>query len=58
MDERGNGKLIMQMGLGLVGAAHANGSVATLRQATPIAKLIEEPEVVVVPAGSPYYTLD
>ncbi len=58
VDERGNGKLIMQMGLGLVGVAHANGSAATLRQTTPIAKLIEEPEVVVVPAGSPYYTLD
>lgn len=58
VNERGNGDLLMQMGLGLVGAVHANKSRATLAQITPIARLIEEPEVIVVPARSPYQTLD
>jgi len=58
VNESGNGKLIMQMGLGVVGAAYTNNSEAGLQDATPIAKLIEEPEAVVVPAASPYQTLD
>src|SRR3712207_4085320 len=48
----------MQMGLGVVGAAYTNNSEATLQDTTPIAKLIEEPEAVVVPAASPYQNLD
>ena len=58
VNESGNGKLLMQMGLGVVGAAYTNNSEATLQDTTPIAKLIEEPEAVVVPAASPYQTLD
>jgi putative tricarboxylic transport membrane protein len=58
VNEQGNGKLLMQMGLGVVGAAFTNNSQATLKDTTPIAKLIEEPEAVVVPAASPYQTLD
>ncbi len=58
VNEQGNGKLIMQMGLGVVGAAYTNNSDATLQDTTPIAKLIEEPEAVVVPAASPYQNLD
>src|SRR5919112_1171915 len=58
VNEQGNGKLLMQMGLGVVGAAYTNNSQATLKDTTPIAKLIEEPEAVVVPAASPYQTLD
>ena len=58
VNEKGNGKLLMQMGLGVVGAAYTNNSQATLKDTTPIAKLIEEPEAVVVPAASPYQTLD
>jgi putative tricarboxylic transport membrane protein len=58
VNERGNGKLLMQMGLGVVGASYADGSAVTLRDTTPIAKLVEEPEAVVVPASSPYSTLD
>src|SRR5918998_950244 len=57
VNEQGNGKLLMQMGLGVVGAAYTNNSQATLKDTTPIAKLIEEPEVVVVPAASPYQDL-
>jgi putative tricarboxylic transport membrane protein len=58
VNEQGNGKLLMQMGLGVVGAAYTNNSQATLQDTTPIAKLIEEPEAVVVPVASPYQTLD
>ena len=58
VNEKGNGKLLMQMGLGVVGAAYTNNSEATLQDTTPIAKLIEEPEAVVVPVASPYQTLD
>ena len=58
VNEQGNGKLILQMGLGVVGAAYTNNSEATLQDTTPIAKLIEEPEVVVVPSASPYQNLD
>jgi len=48
----------MQMGLGVVGAQFSNQSEATLDQTTPVAKLIEEAEAIVVPASSPYKTLD
>ncbi len=58
VNEGGNGKLLMQMGLGVVGAVYTNNSQATLQNTTPVAKLIEEPEAVVVPAASPYQSLD
>jgi putative tricarboxylic transport membrane protein len=58
VNEKGNGDLLMQMGLGVVGAQFSNQSKATLDQTTPIAKLIEESEAIVVPADSPYKTLD
>jgi putative tricarboxylic transport membrane protein len=57
VNEKGSEKLLMQMGLGVVGAAYTNKSKATLQGTTPIAKLIEESEAIVVPAGSPYNTL-
>jgi putative tricarboxylic transport membrane protein len=58
VNEKGNGKLVMQMGLGVVGAVYTNNSQATLQDTTPIAKLVEEPEAVLVPAASPYQSLD
>lgn len=57
VNERGNGKLAMTMGLGLVGSVYTNDSPVSLTDATPIAKLIEEPNVVVVGKNSPYHTL-
>jgi putative tricarboxylic transport membrane protein len=57
VNEKSADKLIMQMGLGVVGAAYTNKSKATLQDTTPIAKLIEEAEAIVVPEGSPYNTL-
>jgi putative tricarboxylic transport membrane protein len=58
VNEKGNGDILMQMGLGVVGAQYSNQSEATLDETTPIAKLIEESEAIVVPADSPYKTLD
>jgi putative tricarboxylic transport membrane protein len=54
VNEKGNGKLAMQMGLGVVGAAYTQKSKASLGDTTPIAKLIEEAGAIVVPKDSPY----
>jgi len=58
VNEEANADLLMQMGLGVVGAQYSNQSEATLDQATPVARLIEEAEAIVVPADSPYQSLD
>ncbi|MEU5614879.1 tripartite tricarboxylate transporter substrate-binding protein [Streptomyces sparsogenes] len=52
--ERGNGKLAMSMGLGVVGAVHTNHAPSTLADTTPIARLTQEPDIVVVAKGSKY----
>ncbi|GAA5030545.1 tripartite tricarboxylate transporter substrate binding protein [Terrabacter aeriphilus] len=57
VNEKGNGKLAMQMGLGVVGAAYTQKSQATLADTTPIAKLIEEAGAIVVSKDSPYQDL-
>src|SRR3954452_11651658 len=58
VNEKGNGDILMQMGLGVVGAQYSNQSEATLDETTPIAELIEESEAIVVPAGSPYQNIN
>ena len=58
VNEKGQDDILMQMGLGVVGAVYTNKSKATLNDTVPIAKLIEESEAIVVPKGSPYDTLD
>lgn len=58
INERGNPDLLMMMGLGVVGAVHANDSTVNLDAVTPIARLLSEPEILVVPARSPFRTLD
>jgi putative tricarboxylic transport membrane protein len=58
VNERGNGELMMMMGLGVVGSQYTNQSQATLADTTPLARLIEEPGIIVVSADSPYQTLD
>ena len=58
VSEKGNGKLMMMMGLGVVGAQYTNNSTAKLDQTTPIAKLIEESGAIVVAKNSPYKTID
>jgi putative tricarboxylic transport membrane protein len=58
VNEKGNGHLLMTMGLVMVGAIQTNKSKVTLDQTTPIARLTAEDEVIVVPASSSYRTLD
>ena len=57
VNERGNGRLLMQMGLGLIGAIHTHPTQVSVADTTPIARLVEDAETVVVPAGSPYANL-
>jgi putative tricarboxylic transport membrane protein len=57
VNERGNGRLAMMMGLGVVGSEHTHRSRATLTATTPLARLIEEPGIIVVSKDSPYHTL-
>ncbi|MEU4593833.1 tripartite tricarboxylate transporter substrate binding protein [Micromonospora aurantiaca] len=58
VNEKGNGKLAMQMGLGVVGASYTSKSSATLTDTTPLVKMIEEAGAVVVPKNSPYQTIN
>jgi putative tricarboxylic transport membrane protein len=58
VNEKGNGKVMQQMGLGLVGGVYTNKSKATIDQTTPVARLTEEPEIVVVSKDSPYRSFD
>ncbi|MFF2025718.1 Bug family tripartite tricarboxylate transporter substrate binding protein [Streptomyces sp. NPDC058171] len=58
VSEHGNGKLAMSMGLGVVGAVRSNDAPKTLADVTPIARLTEEPDVVVVSKDSPYKTIN
>ncbi|MFC7759174.1 tripartite tricarboxylate transporter substrate binding protein [Catellatospora bangladeshensis] len=55
--ERGNSGLIMLMGLGLVGAQHTLPVPARLSDVTALARLIQEPEIVVVTRDSPLTSL-
>jgi putative tricarboxylic transport membrane protein len=58
VNEKDQDDLLMQMGLGVVGAVYTNNSPATLRETTPVARLIEEAEAIVVPKGSPYTDIE
>jgi putative tricarboxylic transport membrane protein len=55
--ERGNGDVLMLSGLIMLGAVVTHQSPVTLRQVTPIARLIGEYEVIAVPTASPLLTL-
>lgn len=56
-NSKGDGNLLMTMGLVMVGAIETNSSKVDLSRVTPIARLTGEYEIVVVPANSPYKTL-
>jgi putative tricarboxylic transport membrane protein len=58
VNEAGNDKLVMSMGLGVVGSVHTNHSPSTLQDTTPIARLIQEPDIIVVSKDSPYQDVD
>lgn len=51
---KGDGNLLMTMGLVMLGAIQTNSSKVDLSRVTPIARLTGEYEVIVVPAASPY----
>ena len=55
--ERGNPDAMMLSGLIMLAAIITHHSPVTLRETTPIARLIGEYEVIVVPAASPFRTL-
>ena len=57
VNESGNDRLVMSMGLGLVGAVFTNNSPATLADVTPIARLTQETEVIVVGRDSPFQNI-
>jgi putative tricarboxylic transport membrane protein len=57
MNERGNDDLMMMMGLGVVGATYTNGSKIKASDATALAKMIEDPGALFVPADSPFNTV-
>ncbi len=52
-----NPDTLMVMGYVMVGAVETNKAVNRLEATTPIARLTEEAEIVVVPAASPYKTI-
>lgn len=54
---KGDPHLMMVTGLIMLGAIRTNNSPVTLAEVTPLARLLGEYEVLVVPADSPYRTL-
>jgi len=52
-----NPETLMVMGYVMVGAVETNKSSTTLADTTPIARLTEESEIIVVPVDSPYDTV-
>ncbi|MFE3457003.1 Bug family tripartite tricarboxylate transporter substrate binding protein [Nocardiopsis aegyptia] len=56
--EHGAADLLLQMGLGLVANTHVDTAADSVTEATPVARLIEEPEALMVPADSEYATID
>jgi putative tricarboxylic transport membrane protein len=57
INDKGDGKQLQLMGLGVVGAVVSNKSKATLQETTPIARLTQEADIIVVKADSKYKTL-
>jgi putative tricarboxylic transport membrane protein len=53
----GDSSTLMMMGITMLGATHVNGSDVTLDEVTPIARLTDDYDVVVVPADSEIKTI-
>ncbi|SDD92741.1 Bug family tripartite tricarboxylate transporter substrate binding protein [Nocardioides lianchengensis] len=58
MGASGDEHTMMTMGLGVVGSAYSFALPYKVTDATPIAQLIEDQEGLLVPADSPYQTID
>lgn len=54
----GENTTMMVMGITMLGAININGSETTIDDATPIARLTEDYDVIVVPADAPYDSID
>lgn len=57
-DRAGDGQTIMITGLVMTGAVQLNDSQTTFEDVSPLARLTEDYEVLVVPEASPYENLD
>ncbi|PVG82603.1 C4-dicarboxylate ABC transporter substrate-binding protein [Nocardioides gansuensis] len=58
MNAEGDERTMMTAGLGVVGSLYSFGAPHKMHDATPLAQLIEDQEGVLVPADSPYKTID
>ena len=58
LNAKGANDVVMTMGLGVVGAVYTNESNARVSKATPIARLIEDQEALIVPKDSPFKTVE
>ena len=58
MNAAGDERTMMTAGLGVVGSLYSFGAPYKLHDATPLAQLIEDQEGVLVPADSPYETIE
>ncbi|WP_458779721.1 tripartite tricarboxylate transporter substrate binding protein [Arthrobacter sp. D3-16] len=54
----GESSTLMLMGITMLGAININGSDTTLEDVTPIARITEDYDVLVVPADSPFNSVD
>ncbi|MFJ2620341.1 Bug family tripartite tricarboxylate transporter substrate binding protein [Glutamicibacter sp. NPDC087344] len=54
----GESSTLMLMGITMLGAININGSEKTVEDLTPIARLTDDYDVLVVPADSPYNSVD
>lgn len=58
MNAEGDEDMMMTLGLGVVGSTYTFGTEYRPQDATPLAQLIEDAEGVLVPADSPFKTID
>lgn len=58
MNAEGDERTMMTAGLGVVGSLYSFGAPYKLDDATPLAQLIEDQEGVLVPADSPYQSIE
>jgi putative tricarboxylic transport membrane protein len=58
LNAKGANDVVMAMGLGVVGAVYTNESDARVSKATPIARLIEDQEALIVPKDSKFKTVE
>ncbi|MET1058620.1 MAG: tripartite tricarboxylate transporter substrate-binding protein [Nocardioides sp.] len=58
MNAEGDEHMMMTVGLGVVGSTYSFGGDYRLQDATPLAQLISDQEGVLVPADSPFKTID